>query len=93
MLVGVCTIRLWMPANDSLKAKRRILRSLMDRVKAHYNVSIAEVDAQDDWQRAVLGIACITSEPHLTRQILEAIVRQIEGQGLAEVTDVEVELR
>jgi Uncharacterized protein conserved in bacteria len=62
MFVGVLQVELYIPGSGSLKAKRRVVRSLKDRIRANFNVSVSEVDAQDKWQRAVVGIACIGSD-------------------------------
>ena len=59
MVVGVCTLDLHLPGVDSLKGKRQILLSLKERIQRKFNVSIAEVDGQDLWQRAVLGVVSV----------------------------------
>ncbi|MCG8353866.1 MAG: DUF503 domain-containing protein [Chloroflexales bacterium] len=80
MIVGSCTIVLHLPAARSLKEKRQVIKSLIARVRNEYNVSIAEVDAQDRWQTAVLGLACVSSSQKYAQGQLEAVVRFIEGQ-------------
>jgi len=77
--VGVCTIELRLPGNSSLKGKRRILKSITTRVSREFNVSIAEVDAQDSWQRAVLGVACVSSSASYAHRQLERVVQWIES--------------
>ncbi|HET8579713.1 MAG TPA: DUF503 domain-containing protein, partial [Nitrospiraceae bacterium] len=62
MVVGLCTLELYIPDGHSLKAKRQVLLSLKDRLRDKFNVSIAEVGDQDLWQKAVLGIACVANE-------------------------------
>jgi uncharacterized protein YlxP (DUF503 family) len=62
MVVGVCTIYLRIPASQSLKGKRQVLKSLIARVRKSFNVSIAEVDQQDAWQAATLGVACVSTD-------------------------------
>jgi uncharacterized protein YlxP (DUF503 family) len=70
MVIGVCTIELHIPDQGSLKGKRQVLLSLKDRVRQKFNVSIAELDAQELWQRTVLGVACIGNEKrHINRQM------------------------
>jgi uncharacterized protein YlxP (DUF503 family) len=73
MIVGLLTLELYIPEADSLKSKRFIIRSLKDRIKHKYNVSIAEVDANDLWQRSILGAACVANERKIINQTLDGI--------------------
>jgi uncharacterized protein YlxP (DUF503 family) len=79
MHIGVCTIELRLPGNGSLKGKRKIIKSMVTRIGREYNVSIAEVDAQDIWQRAVLGVACVSSSSSYAHGLLERVVQWIEA--------------
>jgi len=92
MIVGICTIELFLPDNGSLKDKRQVLKSLKDRVKQRFNVSIAEVGGQDTWQVAVLGLAAVSEEAQEARMRLEKAIDFIEDLHLAVVTDQEVEI-
>jgi uncharacterized protein YlxP (DUF503 family) len=78
MHIGVCTIELRLPGNGSLKGKRSVIKSIVTRVGREFNVSIAEVDAQDSWQRAVLGVACVSSSAGYAHGLLERVVQWIE---------------
>jgi len=92
MVVGVCTIDLHLPGIGSLKGKRQILLSLKDRLKKTYNVSIAEVDGNDLWQRAVLGVACVSNDGRHARQMLDAVVSEIRANPSVELIEHHVEL-
>ncbi len=72
MIVGVLTLELHLPESNSLKSKRFIIKSLKDRIKNN-NVSIAEVDANDLWQRCVLGAACVANETKVVNQNLDGV--------------------
>jgi uncharacterized protein YlxP (DUF503 family) len=78
MHVGVCTIELRLPGNGSLKGKRKVIKSVVRRVGQKFNVSIAEVDAQDLWQRAVLGVSCVSASSGYAHGQLERVVQWIE---------------
>jgi hypothetical protein len=80
MIIGACTITLYIPAARSLKEKRKVVKSLLARVRNEYNVSIAEVDEQDTWQTAVLGVSCVSTSQRYAHGQLEAVVRFIEEQ-------------
>jgi uncharacterized protein YlxP (DUF503 family) len=78
MHIGVCTIELRLPGNGSLKGKRRVIKSIVTRVGREFNVSIAEVEAQNVWQRAVLGVATVSSSAAYAHGQLERVVQWIE---------------
>jgi uncharacterized protein YlxP (DUF503 family) len=78
MHIGICTIDLQLPGNNSLKGKRRVIKSIVTRVGREYNVSIAEVEDQDVWQRAVLGVSCVSNSSGYAHRTLERVVRWIE---------------
>jgi len=92
MTVGTCRVELHIPSNTSLKGKRRVVKSIKDRVQGRFNVSIAEVDRLDDWQRATLGIACVSNNPRLVDEILSKVVNLIEGSADALILDYEIDL-
>ncbi|MBI5195706.1 MAG: DUF503 domain-containing protein [Nitrospirae bacterium] len=73
MLVGVLTLELHLLEADSLKSKRFILKSLKDRIRNKFNVSVAEVGDNDLWQRTVIGIACVANETRAIHQVLNSI--------------------
>jgi uncharacterized protein YlxP (DUF503 family) len=78
MHIGLCTIELQLPGNGSLKGKRSVIKSVITRVSREFNVSIAEVDAQDIWQRAVLAVACVSVSAAYAHGQLERVVQWIE---------------
>ena len=93
MVVGTCAIDLHLPANGSLKDKRRILKSLIAKIHHQFNVAIAEVDGQDSWQFATLGVACVSNTAEHAHQILERVVNWIEGDRLdAHIVGYQIEI-
>ena len=93
MHIGACVVTLHLEASGSLKDKRQVVRSLTDRLRRQFNVAVAEVEEQDTWQTAVLGLVVVSNEAgHAARQI-ERIVETIEQTRLdAEVVDRQVEI-
>jgi uncharacterized protein YlxP (DUF503 family) len=88
MVIGVCRLTLHIPENHSLKGKRQVIRSLIERVRQRFAVSVAEVDDLDQWQSAVLGIAYVSTETAHANRVLDAVVRFIESARVeAHVTD------
>ncbi len=73
MPVGVLTLEIQLPYAHSLKEKRAVLRKMRDRLRARFNVAVAELDHQDVWQHATLGVVSISD----SRPLLESIFRQV----------------
>ena len=78
MHIGLCTIELRLHGVGSLKGKRSVIKSTVTRVSREFNVSIAEVDAQNLWQRAVLGVCCVSNSAGYAHGQLERVVQWIE---------------
>jgi uncharacterized protein YlxP (DUF503 family) len=78
MVVGLLCLELFLPYSRSLKDKRRVLNTLRDRVHGRFNAAFAELDFQDKWQRARLGIVTLNSQKGLVDQILQKILRDVE---------------
>lgn len=78
MIIGVCEVSLSLPMAHSLKEKRGLLKPLLARLRGEFNVSVAEVDDQDQWQSAVIAIAMVSADGANLHGALEAVVRWIE---------------
>jgi len=92
MSVGALKVRLRLPENHSLKGKRRVLKSIVTQVRNKFNVSIAEIDDQDLWQLATLGVVCVSTDRRHATQILSKVVEFISSiRGDAEILDYEIE--
>lgn len=93
MVIGVATIELRIPMNDSLKGKRSAIKPIIARLRNEYNVSVAEVDDQDNLRSAVVGVACISSDKDYAHGLLMKVVSSVERWRLdAELVDYEIEL-
>lgn len=93
MVIGTCTIKLYLPTVHSLKEKRSIVKSVTTRVSREFNVSIAEVDCQDVWQTALLGVATVSNDAAYAHGVLERVVQWIEANRPdVEVLDITVEM-
>jgi uncharacterized protein YlxP (DUF503 family) len=91
MTVGIARLTLFIPDSHSLKEKRMVVRRVKDRVRAKFNAAIAEVEDNDVWQRAVLGMAVVGNERRFVESALDEVVRFVRTQ--AEVTNAERELQ
>jgi len=72
----------------SLKEKRQIIKSIIDRIKNRYNVSIAEVDMQDVKRRAVIGMACVSNSSKLIDRQLDLILNLLESDGRFTIEEI-----
>ncbi len=93
MIVGTLEVELLLPGSASLKDKRMVLNRLKDRVRGRFNASVAEVDHQDTWRRARIGVAVVSHEGSGCRDILAAIQRLIESDERVLVLDGFVDVR
>lgn len=91
MIVGTLKVRLMIRESRSLKDKRRVVRSLKDRIRHAFNVSVAELDALDSPQQAVLGVALVTNEKRFAQEVLSQVLNLIRTHPIARLVDYELE--
>jgi uncharacterized protein YlxP (DUF503 family) len=93
MNVGVARVSLRIPENMDLKGKRMVLKSIIGRVKSRFDVALAEVDDNDSWQTATIGICCISNNKRHSNEVLSKAVRFIEtGRFDVEFLDYSIEI-
>jgi uncharacterized protein YlxP (DUF503 family) len=90
--VALGTIELHLPDVDSLKGKRHVLKGLKERVRAKFEVAVAEVDHQDIWQRATLAVACVSSDSRHANEVVSKAMDFIEANVDGMVIDTTVEI-
>lgn len=93
MIIEAATIKIYAPWVHSLKEKRMVVKSLIAKTKNKFNVSIAEVDAQDIHQTIVLGLACVTGTVSHADSMIDSILTFIDENADAEIIEVLRELR
>ena len=76
MPIGVLTLEIHLPYAHSLKEKRFVVRKVKDRLRARFNVAVAELDHQELWQRAVVGVVSISSDQRNLESVLEAVQQE-----------------
>ncbi|WP_223636225.1 DUF503 domain-containing protein [Corallococcus sp. EGB] len=92
MFVGVARLTLQIPESASLKSKRQVLRRVTDRVKARFNVAVAEVDDQDLWQKASVALAVVGNDRRHVDEQLEKIIHFVEEMYVAPLMARETEV-
>jgi hypothetical protein len=92
MVVGVCQLELYLHDNFSLKGKRQVLKSIVQRARKRFNIAIAEVADQDLWQKAVLGICAVGNDRQRVNSTLDQVIHFIEETQLSDVADSQIEI-
>ncbi|HSF08586.1 MAG TPA: DUF503 domain-containing protein [Nitrospirales bacterium] len=92
MIVGLCTLELHIPDVQSLKGKRQVLSSLIARLRNRFNVSVAEIDEQDLWQKAILGVVCVANDTGRVNQVLDQVLNFIRSNPSLEILRSQIEV-
>lgn len=92
MVVGLASIDIHIPESGSLKNKRHFLKGIKDRVKNKFNVSIAEVDHNDLWQRATLGVSVVANQKQFANRVLSQVVDFVGRENGVLILDYSIEL-
>ena len=92
MIVGAAVVEIFVHGSQSLKQKRGVVRSITQRVRNRFNISVSEVGGQGTWQRAVLGLAMAGNDARVVRRGLDRACQFIEDLHLAEVLSSDVEI-
>ena len=79
MYVGIAHLELYLPENHSLKGKRRVVRSMCDRLRHRFRISVAETGGQDTWQIAEIGLAAVSGDAATARSVIESAVEYAES--------------
>lgn len=92
MVVGICTVELYIPEAQSLKDKRRVVKSLIQRIRNKFNVSVCESDKNDIWKNATIGMAAVNKDKDIVERTFSAIDNFLEDNGDFLVVDFAVEI-
>jgi len=92
MVIGAMIIEFHIHDNQSLKGKRKIVRSMIDKVKSKFNVSIAEIGSNDKWQKIELGVSAVGNDRRFIDSSLANVLTFLDSLYLAEITDSRIEI-
>lgn len=93
MFIGVGRVELRIPASGSLKTKRHVIKAITGGLRAKFNVGVAEVGHQDLWQRASLGVSCVSESSFHAQKMLREVERFISRDDRVEVLETAVAVR
>jgi uncharacterized protein YlxP (DUF503 family) len=92
MVLGIAVITLRLYECRSLKAKRRIVKSITQKIRNNFNISVAEVGSNEIYQKAEIGIALVGNDRQLMNSKIDKLLNLIDDIGLAEIVDTEMEI-
>ncbi len=92
MFIGVCTIEVHVPESGSLKTKRHSIRSLKDRIRNKFNVSVAEVEDNDLWQKASLAVAAVSNDKSHLNQTLDHVLNMVRSVPEINLIEYHIEI-
>ena len=92
MVVGTLKVEFYLTDNRSLKGKRKVIRSMVDKVKSRFNVSIAEVGSNDMWQKIELGISAVGNDRRHIDSSLSHVLDFLESLYLAQIVNTDIEI-
>jgi uncharacterized protein YlxP (DUF503 family) len=90
-MLGYYQIEIFIPGALSLKDKRFVVQSLKDKVKKKFNVSVAELDGSETWQRSVIGMAMVSNDHGIIENSFDKIIRMLDQDARFEIIDRQIE--
>lgn len=92
MIVGTCELKLQIFESNSLKEKRQTVKSIIGRLKSRFNISIAEIGLNGSWKTAIIGFACVTNDSKHANEIIDKVIKFIDGDSRVEIIEYNIEL-
>lgn len=92
MIIGSCELKLQIFEANSLKEKRHTIKSIIGRLKSRFNISIAEIGLNDSWKTSMIGFACVTNDTQHANEIIDKVIKFIDGDSRVEIIEYNIEL-
>ncbi len=93
MTIGTLEVVLLIRESHSLKSRRRVVKSLTDRIRSRFNVSVADLGDQNLWQKAVIGVAVVANDGRFVNKVLSKVLDFISADPRAEIIDQSMEIQ
>lgn len=92
MVIGVCTCEIFIYECNSLKEKRAVIKSIINKSKNRFNISIAEVGENDKWQKSIIGFSTISNDIKIVDETIEKVIRFFESYTEIEIIKINREI-
>ncbi len=92
MIIGSCAVELMIYESNSLKEKRHVIKSIIGRIQAKFNVSIAEVGFNDIWNKSEIGFVCVTNDTAHANSVISKVLNYIDRDSRIEILNTCVEI-
>lgn len=92
MIIGACSLKLNIFESNSLKEKRHIIKGIIGKLQSRFNISVAEVDLNDNWQSSIIGFACVTNDTQHANQIISNVIKFIDNDSRVEIVETNIEM-
>lgn len=92
MIIGICTCEIYIFNANSLKSKRSVVKSIIEKSKNRFNVSIAEVGENDKWQKSIIAFSTISNDQRLVEETIEKVINFFDSYSEIEIINIKREI-
>lgn len=92
MIIGICTCEIFIYDTNSLKSKRSVVKSIIEKSKNRFNISIAEVGENDKWQESIIGFTTVSNDKKIVDETLERVIQFFNTYSEIEIMNIEKEI-
>ncbi len=92
MIIGSCTVEITIYEASSLKGKRHVIKSIIERLKSRFNISIGEVGENDKWQRSIIGFATVSNSKKHVNEVMNKVIHFIDEDDRVEIINIQMEI-
>lgn len=92
MIIGICTCEIFIFNANSLKSKRSVVKSIIEKSKNRFNISIAEVGENDKWQKSIIAFSTISNDQKLVEETIEKVINFFDSYSEIEIINIKREI-
>ena len=92
MIIGICTCEIYIFNANSLKSKRSVVKSIIEKSKNRFNISIAEVGENDKWQKSIIAFSTISNSQRLVEETIEKVINFFDSYSEIEIINIKREI-
>ncbi|WP_288961929.1 DUF503 domain-containing protein [uncultured Peptoniphilus sp.] len=92
MIIGICTCEIYIFNANSLKSKRSVVKSIIEKSKNRFNISIAEVGERDKWQKSIIAFSTISNDQRLVEETIEKVINFFDSYSEIEIINIKREI-